>query len=66
MWLKILTFFLLVGFFYFLIKRRLHQRRLAQAGIEVEHTAGLRPITVLALIMIGMYGGYLLFHFLGG
>ncbi len=65
MWLKILTFFLLVGFVYFLVKRRLHQRKLAQAGIEVSTQSGLRPITVLAMIMLGMYAGYLLFHFLG-
>ena len=66
MWLKILTFFLLVGFVYFLVKRRLHQRKLAQAGIdEVSPQSGLRPITVLAMVMLGMYAGYLLFHFLG-
>lgn len=65
MWLKILTFFLLVGFVYFLIKRRLHQRKLVQAGIEVSPQSGLRPITVLAMVMLGMYAGYLLFHFLG-
>ena len=64
MTLKLLTALLLAAFLYYLIRHRLRQHRLKQAGLPVEKPQGLRPITILALLMLGMYAGYLLFHFL--
>lgn len=64
MWLKLLSALLIAGFLYYMVRRRLHQRRLERAGVVVEPGSGLRPITILALLMLGMYGGYMLFHLL--
>ncbi len=64
MWLKLLSALLIAGFLYYMVRRRLQQRRLERAGVVVEPSRGLRPITVLALLMLGMYGGYMLFHLL--
>lgn len=64
MWLKLLSALLIAAFLYYMVRRRVQQRRLERAGIVVEPSRGLRPITVLALLMLGMYGGYMLFHLL--
>ena len=66
MWMKLLSALLIAGFLYYLVRRRLRQRRLEQAGVVIEPQGGLRPITILALLMLGMYGGYLVFHLLDG
>ena len=64
MTLRILTALLIALFLSYLVRHRLRQRRLRQAGLPVEKPQGLRPITILALLMLGMYAGYLLFHFI--
>ena len=64
MWLKFLTALMVAGFLYYLVRHRLRRRRLEKAGLPVPESSGLRPITVLALLMLGMYLGYLLFYVL--
>jgi len=58
--LKYLTLLILIIFFYWLIKQKLRNRKLAQQGIVVEQK-GLRPITLLSIVMLVMYGGYLIY-----
>ncbi len=62
MWLKFLTALMLAGFLYYLVRHRLRRRRLEQAGVPVPQRDGMRPITILALLMLGMYLGYLVFY----
>ncbi|MDG6773156.1 hypothetical protein QCB45_02345 [Thiomicrorhabdus sp. ZW0627] len=61
--LKYLTLAAVVYFFYWLIKSKLRARKLAQQGIVVEQK-GLRPITLLSIVMVVIYGGYLVYHLL--
>jgi len=58
--IKYLTLLILIVFFYWLIKQKLRNRKLAQQGIVVEQK-GLRPITLMSIVMVVMYGGYLIY-----
>ncbi|HIC99940.1 MAG TPA: hypothetical protein EYP05_01170 [Piscirickettsiaceae bacterium] len=64
MWLKLFTALLVAAFLYYLVRHRLRQRRLEKAGLPIPQQSGMRPITILALLMLGMYLGYLLFYLL--
>ena len=61
--LKYLTLAGIIYFFYWLIKSKLRSRKLAQQGIVIEQK-GLRPITLLSIVMVVMYGGYMIYHLL--
>lgn len=61
--LKYLTLLAVIYFFYWLIKQKLRNRKLAQQGIVVEQK-GLRPITLMSIVMVVMYGGYLIYFLL--
>jgi hypothetical protein len=61
--LKYLTLLAVIYFFYWLIKQKLRNRKLAQQGIVVEEK-GLRPITLMSIVMVVMYGGYLIYFLL--
>jgi len=58
--LKYLTLMAVVYFFYWLIKQKIRNRKLEQQGIVVEQK-GLRPITLMSIVMVVMYGGYMLY-----
>ena len=58
--LKYLTLMAVVYFFYWLIKQKIRNLKLAQQGIKVEQQ-GVRPITLMMFTMIVMYGGYLVY-----
>lgn len=58
--LKYLTLIAVVYFFYWLIKQKIRNRKLEQQGIVVEQK-GLRPITLMSIVMVVMYGGYMLY-----
>ncbi|MDG6777826.1 hypothetical protein QCB44_03795 [Thiomicrorhabdus sp. zzn3] len=60
--LKYLTLAAIIYFFFWLIKHKIRTRKLAQQGIVVEQK-GLRPITLLSIVMLVMYGGYMLYYF---
>lgn len=59
--LKFLTLLMLVYFFYWLIKHKIRQRKLEAQGIQVEQK-GLRPITIMSIVMVVMYGGYIIYY----
>jgi len=63
--LKYLTLAGITYFFYWLIKHKLRQRKLAQQGIVIQEK-GLRPITLLSLVVLVSYGGYALYYALTG
>ncbi|GAB6070498.1 hypothetical protein JCM30760_15950 [Thiomicrorhabdus hydrogeniphila] len=58
--LKYLTLMAVIYFFYWLIKQKIRNRKLEQQGIVVEQK-GLRPITLMSIVMVVMYGGYMLY-----
>lgn len=58
--LKYLTLLAVVYFFYWLIKQKLRNRKLAQQGIVIEQK-GIRPITLMSIVMVVMYGGYMIY-----
>jgi len=58
--LKYLTLIAVVYFFYWLIKQKIRNRKLEQQGIVIEQK-GLRPITLMSIVMVVMYGGYMLY-----
>ncbi|MGM0542212.1 MAG: hypothetical protein ACQEQR_07235 [Pseudomonadota bacterium] len=63
--LKYLTLLAVIYFFYWLIKQKIRNRKLAQQGIVIEQK-GLRPITLMSIVMVVMYGGYMIYFFLSG
>ena len=58
--LKYLTLIAVVYFFYWLLKQKIRNRKLEQQGIVVEQK-GIRPITLMSIVMVVMYGGYMLY-----
>ena len=63
--LKYLTLIAVIYFFYWLIKQKIRNRKLEDQGIVVEQK-GLRPITLMSIVMVVMYGGYMLYFLLSG
>lgn len=63
--LKYLTLLVVIYFFYWLIKQKIRNRKLAQQGIVIEQK-GLRPITLMSIVMVVMYGGYMIYFLLSG
>lgn len=61
--LKYITLLAVIYFFYWLIKHKIRQRKLAQQGIVVEEK-GVRPITLMMIVMLVMYGGYMVYFLL--
>ena len=60
--LKYITLAAIVYFFYWLFKQKIRQRKLEAQGIVIEPNKGLRPITLLSIVMVVLYGGYLIYH----
>ncbi|WP_029407393.1 hypothetical protein [Thiomicrorhabdus sp. Milos-T2] len=58
--LKYLTLMAVIYFFYWLIKQKIRNRKLEAQGIVVEQK-GLRPITLMSIVMVVMYGGYMIY-----
>lgn len=63
--LNILTLVGIVYFLYWLLKRKLKQRKLAQEGIVIQQQ-GMRPITLLSIVMVSMYAGYMIWFLVQG
>lgn len=61
--LKYITLLVVIYFFFWLIKSKFRQRKLEAQGIVVEQK-GLRPITIMSIVMVVMYGGYLVYYLL--
>lgn len=60
---KYLTLMAVVYFFYWLLKQKIRNRKLEQQGIVIEQK-GIRPITLMSIVMVVMYGGYMIYFFL--
>lgn len=58
--LKYLTLLAVAYFFYWLIKQKIRNRKLEKQGIVIEQK-GMRPITLMMIVMVVMYGGYLIY-----
>jgi len=61
--LKYITLAGIVYFFYWLIKQKIRNRKLAEQGIVIEQK-GMRPVTLLSIVLLVMYGGYMLYFFI--
>ncbi|MEA3405959.1 MAG: hypothetical protein U9R28_09505 [Pseudomonadota bacterium] len=61
--LKYITLAGIVYFFYWLIKQKIRNRKLEAQGIVVEQK-GMRPVTLLSIVLLVMYGGYMLYFFI--
>lgn len=60
---KLLNFLTLLGlafFFYWTVRQFFIRRKLEQQG-ETPPPQTLRPITLLAIVMVVMYGGYMVY-----
>jgi hypothetical protein len=63
--LKIVTFLVLVAFAWWRFQRYLWHRRLRREGEEIPEQRGPRAISLLAGVMLAVYGGYMLWHLFG-
>ena len=63
--LKFLTLLILILFAWWRLKRWLQHRRLQAQGLPMPEQKGVRPITLLSLVLLGVYGGFLLWHLFG-
>lgn len=61
--LKYITLLIVIYFFYWLLKQKIRNRKLEAQGIVVEQK-GLRPITLMSIVMVVMYGGYMIYYLL--
>lgn len=62
---KLLNFLTLIGVLFFawwMFKRWLRNRKLRQQGYEIKQE-GIRPITLFSIVMLVMYGAYMIYHF---
>ncbi len=60
--LKFLTLLALIWFAWWRVQRFLWHRRLRREGREIPVEKGPRPITLLAGMLLAVYGGYMLWH----
>lgn len=50
-------------FVYFMIRRYFRNRKLEAQGVIIQQE-GMRPITLFALVMVAIYGAYMIYFFL--
>lgn len=61
---KLINLITLAGvmfFAWFMFKHWMRNRKLKQQGYEIQQT-GIRPITLLSIVMIVMYGAYMTYY----
>ncbi len=63
--LKIVTLLVLLAFAWWRFRRYLWHRRLRREGVEIPEQKGPRAVTLLAGVMLAVYGGYMLWHLFG-
>lgn len=63
--INLLTLAGLLFFAWWMFKRFLRNRKLKQQGYEVKQE-GIRPITLLSIVMIVMYGAYMIYYLSSG
>lgn len=59
---KYLTLIGVVIFLGWLLKRQWRLKKMQWKGERVPEQKGLRPITLLSLVMVVLYGGYMLWY----
>ncbi len=52
----------IVYFFWWMLKRHIRHKKMQWKGEVVPEQKGLRPITLLSLVMVVLYGGYMLWY----
>lgn len=60
---KLINLITLIGLLFFawwMFKRFLRNRQLKQQGYEIKQE-GIRPITLLSIVMVSMYGAYMIY-----
>lgn len=62
---KILTFLALLAFGWWRLRRYLWRRSLHRQGLEIPQEKGPRSVTLLAGIMLAVYGGFMLWYLFG-
>lgn len=61
---KYLTLAGIVIFAIWMFKRQWRLKKMQWRGESVPVQKGLRPITLLSLVMLALYGGYMLWYFI--
>lgn len=59
--IKLITVLAVLFFIYWTIKQFFRRRKLESQGIEMPKET-FRPITLLAMVMVVMYGAYMVFY----
>lgn len=59
--LKFIGLFAVVAFAVWFIRHKWRRKKLEWSGQKLPAETGMRPITLLSLVMLVMYGGFLLF-----
>ncbi|MCG5524152.1 hypothetical protein LRB11_04290 [Ectothiorhodospira haloalkaliphila] len=62
---KFFTLLILLAFAWWRFKRWWRVRQLKAQGQPVPEETGIRPITLLSIVLLGVYGGFLLWHLFG-
>ncbi|WP_044406356.1 hypothetical protein [Thiomicrospira microaerophila] len=60
--LKYLTLFAVIGFFIWMLRRQWRLKKMQWRGEKPPEQKGLRPITLLSWVMVGVYGSFLLWY----
>lgn len=60
--LNLITLVAFLAFAWWMFKRWLRNRKLRQQGYEIKQE-GIRPITLFSIVMVAMYGAYMIYHF---
>lgn len=63
--LKLLTLLALIAFGWWRLRRFFWHRRLRREGVPIPEPKGPRSVTLLAGVMLAVYGGFLLWHLFG-
>jgi len=58
---KLLTVVAILFFLYYMVKRFFWHRKLKQQGRPIPQER-FRPITLLSIVMVVMYGGYVVYY----
>lgn len=60
--LKYITLIAVVIFLGWMLKRQWRLKKMQWKGEHVPEHKGLRPITLLSVVMVALYGGYMLWY----
>lgn len=61
--LNLLTIIAVLYFAYWMLKRHFKNKKLEQQGYKIEKDK-IRPITLFSIVMVVMYGIYMVYYFI--